>query len=58
MTETEGKMVTYDHTQKGPWGLVMYAMAAAFLTVSWYVQDVPALAITFGVIGAVQVVAE
>lgn len=51
MTDTKGKMPTYDHTQKGPWGLVMYAVAAVFLTVSWYVQDVPALAITFSATG-------
>lgn len=41
MTETKGKMTTYDHTQKGLWGLVMYAVAAVFLTVSLYVQEVP-----------------
>jgi hypothetical protein len=50
MTETEGKMVTYDHTQKGPWAVVLYAMTIAFLTASWLLP-VLALQITFGVTG-------
>jgi len=37
---------TYRHTQKGPWGLVCYALAAAALTASWY-MPAPALQITF-----------
>jgi len=28
-------MTDYHHTQKGPWGLMCYAFAAAFLTASW-----------------------
>lgn len=31
MSEAE----TYRHTQKGPWGLMCYAFAAAFLTANW-----------------------
>ncbi|MGA2618073.1 MAG: hypothetical protein ABSF26_10720 [Thermoguttaceae bacterium] len=37
---------TYHHTQKGPWGLLLYVLAAVFLTVSWYLP-VLALRITF-----------
>ena len=51
MSEIKGEMAIYHHTQKGPWWLLVYAVAAVFLTVSWYVQNVPALAITFGVTG-------
>lgn len=51
MTNIEGSSATYHHTQKGPWAPLMYALAAIFLTVSWYVQNVPALAITFGATG-------
>ena len=28
-------MTDYHHTQKGPWGLMCYAFAAALLTASW-----------------------
>lgn len=41
----------YDHTQKGPWSLMLYALTAAFLTASWYLWHVPALSITFLVTG-------
>jgi hypothetical protein len=42
---------TYRRTQKGPWWLLMFAMAAVFLTVSWCVQGVLALGITFLITG-------
>ena len=48
---------SYHHTQKGPWGLLMYVVAIVFLTVSWRVQNVPALAITFLVTGCAMFVA-
>ncbi len=38
--------VTYHHTQKGPWGLLCYAFAAAFLVAAIYLP-VLALQITF-----------
>ena len=41
---------TYHHTQKGPWGLLLYAVAAVFFTASWYLP-VLALKITFLVTG-------
>ncbi len=41
----------YRHTQKGPWGLLCYALAAAFLTASYFLP-VPVLGITFVVSGA------
>jgi hypothetical protein len=37
---------TYHHTQKGPWGLLCYALAVAFLVATLYLP-VPALQITF-----------
>ena len=30
-------LLTYHHMQKGPWGLLLYALIAAFLTASWFV---------------------
>lgn len=42
---------TYHHTQKGPWHWLMFVLAAVFLTVSWFVRDVPALMITFSATG-------
>jgi hypothetical protein len=53
MPEAKGEMASYHHRQKGPWWLLMYALTAVFLIVSWYVENVPALAITFGVTGCV-----
>jgi hypothetical protein len=51
MSEFEGSLPAYHHVQKGPWYVLLCAMAAAFLTASWYLQAVPALAITFLVTG-------
>jgi len=48
--ETEADVLTYHHTQKGPWGLLCSAFAAAFLAASWF-MPVPALSITFLVTG-------
>ena len=45
---TDGDM--YHHTQKGPWGLLCYALAAAFLVAALYLP-VLALQITFLVTG-------
>lgn len=44
---------TYHHTQKGPWAVLLYALAVVFLTASWYVQNVLALDITFGATGCI-----
>jgi len=41
---------TYHHTQKGPWGMLLYAVTAAFLTAGWTLP-VPAMQITFLVTG-------
>jgi hypothetical protein len=46
-------MVSYRRTQKGPWGLLLYAGAIVLLTVSWSVPNAPALPIALGVIGFV-----
>jgi hypothetical protein len=51
MSEMSAEVTSYHHTQKGPWCLLMYAVAAVFLTVSWYQQEVPPLAVTFGLTG-------
>ncbi|MFO7903479.1 MAG: hypothetical protein ACQESR_00060 [Planctomycetota bacterium] len=40
----------YEHKRRGPWGLMCYAFAAAFLTASYH-SPVPALSITFLVTG-------
>ena len=53
MSESENRMVSYCRTQKGPWGLLLYAGAILLLTVSWPVPNVPALPIALGVIGFV-----
>jgi hypothetical protein len=52
MSEIQGDLFTYQHTQKGPWHLLLYAVAAAFLTVSWSVRHVPAPSITFSAMAA------
>lgn len=44
-------LLTYHHTQKGPWWLLLYVLAVVFLAVSWFVRSVPALGITFFVTG-------
>ena len=40
----------YRHTQKGPWGLLLYVLAVVFLTVSWYAPLLP-LQVTFLITG-------
>jgi hypothetical protein len=44
------KAETYNHTQKGTWHLLLYALAAFFLTASWFLPLL-ALRITFFVTG-------
>lgn len=44
---------TYAHRQRGPWWLLMYVLAAVFMTVAWYVQAPAALRITFSGTGFV-----
>jgi hypothetical protein len=38
MAALEGKLATYQHTQKGPWHLLLYAVAAVFLVAAWSAQ--------------------
>lgn len=49
----DGSQRTYDHTQRGPWHLVLFTLGVIFLAIAWQSQAVPALAITFLVTGAV-----
>ena len=51
MSNAQDEITPYQHTQKGPWWLLMYALAAVFLTVTCYVYEEPPLAITFGITG-------
>ena len=53
MPESGNEMVSYRRTQKGPWGLLLYAGAVILLTVTWSVPNVSALPIALGVIGFV-----
>ena len=41
----------YHHTQKAPWYLLLFAMAALFITLSWIERDNRALLITFSLSG-------
>ena len=43
---TSPDLLTYHHTQKGPWFLLLSLLAAALLTAGWF-MPVPALSITF-----------
>ena len=53
MPESGDKRRSYDRTQKGPWGLLLCAIAIVLLTLTWTVPNVPALPSAFGVIGFV-----
>ena len=50
MSESENEIVSYHRTQKGPWGLLLYAVAVVLLTVTWPVPNVPTLPVALGVI--------
>jgi hypothetical protein len=41
MTEIRSDLLTYEHTQKAPWHLLLFAMAAGFLTIGWIVRADP-----------------
>ena len=44
------KAETYHHTQKGPWGLLLYVLGIVLLAISWSVPLLP-LQITFLITG-------
>jgi hypothetical protein len=52
MAESKSDLATYHHTQKGPWSLMLYVVAAAFLAAGGVFWHVPAMPIIFFVTGA------
>jgi hypothetical protein len=46
MTEPKSDLLTYRHTQKGPWHLLLYAFGAAMLIAGMLIRAVPTLDIT------------
>jgi hypothetical protein len=49
---SRGTATTYRHTQRGPWCLLLYAMAVGFLVAAWFVQ-LPELAYVFALSGVI-----
>jgi len=47
---------TYSHTQKAPLCLLIYALAAVFLALGWFVQDAPPVPWLFPPIGVLLLV--
>ena len=48
--------LTYHHTQKAPWFLLLFAFAVLFLTLTWSLRDEPALLVIFPLSGLMMAV--
>lgn len=44
-------LTSYEHTQKAPWPLLLFAMVAGFFTVAWLLRNEPPAAIAFSLLG-------
>ncbi|MFO1043285.1 MAG: hypothetical protein U0941_15940 [Planctomycetaceae bacterium] len=53
---TCAKTVGYSHTQNAPLCLLIYALAAVFLALGWFVQDAPPIPWLFPPIGVLMLV--
>ena len=53
---TDAKTFGYSHTQKAPLCLLVYALAAVFLALGWFVQDAPPIPWLFPPIGLLMLV--
>jgi hypothetical protein len=51
MSDEQRDLLTYEHTQKAPWHLLLYAMAAGFLTFGWVLRGEPPVMIAFSSLG-------
>ena len=52
----DGTRPEYSHTQKAPLCLLIYALAAVFLALGWFVQDAPPIPWLFPPIGLLMLV--
>jgi hypothetical protein len=53
---TDTKTIGYSHTQKTPLCLLVYALAAVFLALGWFIQDAPPIPWLFPPIGLLMLV--
>lgn len=53
---TDTNTLGYSHTQKAPLCLLIYALAAVFLALGWFVQDAPPIPWLFPPIGVLMLV--
>jgi hypothetical protein len=53
---TDAKTFGYSHTQKAPLCLLVYALAAVFLALGWFIQDAPPIPWLFPPIGVLMLV--
>jgi hypothetical protein len=53
---TDTKTIGYSHTQNAPLCLLVYALAAVFLALGWFIQDAPPIPWLFPPIGLLMLV--